>query len=220
MKTHPSIFRMLRHTVILASLLAVPVAVAEADTGTSPEQMQEMMQQHGNYGMGMGPGMMGGGMGMGPGMMMGGGMGMGPGMMGGSGMMGMGAGMMGGGMMGMGPIGMLDLSADQRAKLNKLKDEHRRKDWEIAGKIMDEQARLRDLYDTDTLDAKKIGAVYGNIARLQQQAVEANVELYNRMQAVLTKEQREQLKQWRRGMGPGMGTGMRGGYGPGGMMGR
>ena len=201
MKTHPSIFRTLRHTVILASVLAVPVAVAEADTGTGPGpgQTQEMMQQRGNYGMGMGPGMMGG-----------------------SGMMGMGAGMMGGGMgmMGMGPIGMLDLSADQRARLNKLQDEHRRKDWEIAGKIMDEQARLRDLYDTDTLDAKKIGAVYGNIARLQQQVVEANVELYSPRQAGLSRVQHEQLKQWRRGMGPGMGTGMRGGYGPGGMMGR
>ena len=62
--------------------------------------------------------------------------------------------------------------------------------------------------------------MYGNISRLQQQAVEANVELYNRMQAVLSKEQHEQLKQWRRGMGPGLGTGRRGSYGPGGMMGR
>jgi Spy/CpxP family protein refolding chaperone len=199
------------------------MATAQTGPAAKREAMQERMPQ-GNCPWGMGPGMMGGGMGM-----MGGGMGMGPGMMGGgmgpgmmSGMgmmgggMGMGPGMMGGGMgmMGMGPFGMLDLSDDQRAKLNKLQDEHRKKDWEIAGKIMDEQAKLRDLYDADTPDAKKIGTAYGAIARLQQQAVEANVELHNRMQAVLTKEQREQLKQWRRGMGPGMGPGPRG------MMGR
>jgi Spy/CpxP family protein refolding chaperone len=114
----------------------------------------------------------------------------------------------------MGPVGMLDLTAEQRAKINKLQDENRRKDWEIAGKIMDEQAKLRDLYAVDTPDPKKVGAVYGNIAKHRQQMIEADVALQNSIQATLTKEQREQLKQMRRGMRSGMGSGPRG------MMGR
>src|SRR5512139_1020580 len=101
-------------------------------------------------GYGMGPGMMGGygmgpgwgGNGMGPGMMGGGwgpGYGMGPGMMGGYGM--------GPGWGGYGPQGMPDLSADQRAKIGKIQDETRRKNWALMGQMMDEQAKLRDLYD-------------------------------------------------------------------------
>jgi Spy/CpxP family protein refolding chaperone len=149
-------------------------------------------------------GMGGSGMGMGPG----GGMGMGMMGMGGSGM----------GMMGMGPVSMLDLSDDQRDKIEKIQDDTRRKNWDTYGKIMDEQSKLRDLYAGETVDPKKVGAVYGGIAKLQQQVIEASVEAHNRVQAVLTKEQKEQLKQWSRGGMGGrgmMGPGGRGGYGPG-----
>jgi len=227
MKTHPSIFRTLRHTVMLASVLALPAAVAEADTGTSPEQMQEMMQQRGGYGMGMGPGMMGGGMGMGmgPGMMGGSGMmgmgpgmmGMGPGMMGmGPGMMGMGPGMMGGGMMGLHGLNMLDLGDEQRGKINAIHDKLRKQHWEVMGKMMDEHNALRDLYDAETLDGKKIGAAYDRIFKLKRQMIDTGIKAHNDAVAVLTKEQREQLKQLRRGRG----MGGRGPMGQGGMMGR
>ena len=204
MKTHPSIFRTLRHTVMLASVLALPAAVAEADTGTSPEQMQEMMQQRGGYGMGMGPGMMGG-----------------QGMMGGSGMMGMGAGMMGGGMMGLHGLNMLDLGDEQRGKINAIHDKLRKQHWEVMGKMMDEHNALRDLYDAETLDGKKIGATYDRIFKLKRQMIDTGIKAHNEAVAVLTKEQREQLKQLRRGRGMGgPGMGGRGPMGPGGMMGR
>ncbi len=198
MKTHPSIFRTLGHTVMLASVLALPAAVAEADTGTSPEQMQEMMQQRGGYGMGMGPGMMGG-----------------------SGMMGMGAGMMGGGMMGLHGLNMLDLSDEQRGKINAIHDKLRKQHWEVMGKMMDEHNALRDLYDAETLDGKKIGATYDRIFRLKRQMIDTGIKAHNDAVAVLTKEQREQLKQLRRGRGMGgPGMGGRGPMGQGGMMGR
>ena len=204
MKTHPSIFRTLRHTVMLASVLALPAALAEADTGTSPEQMQEMMQQRGGYGMGMGPGMMGG-----------------QGMMGGSGMMGMGAGMMGGGMMGLHGLNMLDLGDEQRGKINAIHDKLRKQHWEVMGKMMDEHNALRDLYDAETLDGKKIGATYDRIFKLKRQMIDTGIKAHNEAVAVLTKEQREQLKQLRRGRGMGgPGMGGRGPMGPGGMMGR
>jgi Spy/CpxP family protein refolding chaperone len=183
---------------MLASVLALPAAVAEADTGTSPEQMQEMMQQRGGYGMGMGPGMMGG-----------------------SGMMGMGAGMMGGGMMGLHGLNMLDLGDEQRGKINAIHDKLRKQHWEVMGKMMDEHNALRDLYDAETLDGKKIGAAYDRIFKLKRQMIDTGIKAHNDAVAVLTKEQREQLKQLRRGRGMGgPGMGGRGPMGQGGMMGR
>jgi len=200
-----------------------------------------MMWGGGGYGgYGMGPGIMGGygpgyGM-MGPGMMWGGGgyggYGIGPGM----GMMGgmMGPGMMGG--YGMGPGMMmgygspygLDLSAEQRAKINKILDGERKQHWSVMGKMMDELAKLRDLYETDQPDPKKVGVVYGAISKLQQQMLETHVQANNEMRNVLTKEQREELRQCNRGgggwgpRGPAAGQGgpMGPGNAPGGMMGR
>ena len=195
--------------------------------GMCPMMMGMMGGGMGGPGMGMmgGPGMMGPGMGMGmgmgmgPGMMMGPGMGMGGGMMGpgmmGPGMMGPGTGMMGGGMgpggMGMGahPFAMFDLTDDQRAKLSKIQDETRKRQWDLMGKLFDEQARLRDVYATERPDPKQVGQAYGNMAKIQQQMAEIATDAHNRMFDVLTKEQRDQLQQMRRGMmGPGsMGRG-------------
>lgn len=194
------------------ALMSIAVPSAHAH---EPGAMTPPYGPMGPGGMG-GPGMMGMGPGMGM-MGMGGGMGMGPGMMGG------GMGMMGPGM-GMGPFAMLDLSDEQRAKINKIQDELHRKNWDTQGKILEESAKLRDLYDVDTPDAKKISAVYERIYALKRQMIEANIEAHNRMRAVLTKEQQDQLKNWRRrgpgmyGYGPGMMMGPRG-MGPG-MMGR
>jgi len=179
-----------------------------------------MMGGYGGYGMG--PGMMGGG--YGPGMMGGyGGYGMGPGMMGGYG--GMGPGMMGGGygmgpgmMMGYGALNGLDLSDEQRAKIDKIFDAERKQHWSVMGKMMDEQSKLRDLYAQETPDPKKVGAVYGEMAKLRQQMIETHVQASNEMQQVLTKEQREQLRQWNRGgwgWGPRAPAGKPGAPGPG-----
>lgn len=163
--------------------------------------------------------------GMGPGMMMGGDGMMGGGMMdmmmggmggrGGTGMMNMmGGGTMGGmGMMGrdgMGPFSRLDLSDEQRAKLRKIEDEQRKKTWGLMGKMMDGSAKLRELYDADAPDANKIGAVYDRVFDLKREAIVAGIEARNKARAALTKEQQDQIQQWRRG---GMGGGMMGGDG-------
>jgi Spy/CpxP family protein refolding chaperone len=192
-----SVKQWLPRALAVATLAATGAVAAQQDSPMMGDQgappcMQPGRMGYGGYGMGPGGGMgmMGGGM---MDMMMGGG----PGGM---------------GMMGMGPVWMLDLSNEQRDKIEKIHDDARRKNWDTWGKIMDEQAKLRDLYAAETVDPKKAGAVYAGIARLQQQVIESSVEAHNRVQAVLTKEQKEQLRQWRRG-----GMGGRGGYGPGGM---
>jgi Spy/CpxP family protein refolding chaperone len=140
-------------------------------------------------------------------------------------------GMMDGGMMG-GMDGMmhgdralqmLDLSPEQRSKINSIRDDLRHKNWATLGKIQDEQARLRDLFAADKRDTRAISSTYASVQALQRQALDASLDAQNRMEALLTDAQREQLKQWRRnpwgsrGMGPGMmGPGGEG-AGPGGM---
>jgi Spy/CpxP family protein refolding chaperone len=160
-----------------------------------PEERRRLMQEHWQAmhegggmmgGWGMGPG----GYGMGPGM--GGygmGSGMGPGMMGGYGM-----GMMGGGY-GMGPQGLPDLTPDQRTKISKIQDDTRRKHWELMGKVMEEQSRLRDLYDAPKRDADAITSSHKKISELQRKMYEESADAHKRMEAVLTKEQQE--KSWR-----------------------
>ncbi len=135
------------------------------------------------------------------------------GMMGGSGMMGMGPGMMevmrGSGMMGamgMGRIQMLDLTKEQRASMHKLQDQLRRTNWDTMGKIMDESSKLRELFAADKPDAKRIGAVYGNIFDLRRQIIESKIDTHNRVDGLLTKEQRQELKQLKRGHGAGRGA--------------
>jgi Spy/CpxP family protein refolding chaperone len=166
------------------------------DKGTSPTQPGYGPGMMGGPGMGgdgygcpgmgygMHPGMMGYGYGMHPGMM---GYGMGPGMMGGYGM--------GPGMMGPGGRGMADLTPEQRKQIGKLQDETRKKNWELMGQVMDEQARLRDQYDAPKPDSDAVASSQKKINDLQRQMYENANKAHERMEAVLTKEQKE--KSWR-----------------------
>jgi Spy/CpxP family protein refolding chaperone len=144
-------------------------------------------------GYGMGPGMMGGyGPGYGPGGGYGPGYGMGPGMMGG--------GMMGGG--GMGPgvgraLWSLDLNDGQRKEVLKVQDELRKKNWEIAGKMQDEMAKLRDAYwGSDKLDRTATLAAYKRIGELRQQRLQNSLDAADKLEKILTADQRQQMKRW------------------------
>ena len=165
-------------------------------------------------GMGPGMGMMGGGMGgMGPGMMGGG---MGPGMMGGgmgSGMMmggGMGSGMMmGGGMSGFGPgagmgpgmmgssmahLGLLNLSDAQITQIENIKAEWKKKQRPLMRQIWEEQDKLNDLTSAEKRDPRAIGKAYSRVSELHRQALEAHIEMENKVTGVLTPEQRTQMR--------------------------
>ena len=179
----------------------VGMTFAAALVATAATAWAQDADEYGGYGpYGMGPGMMGGGGGYGPGMMGGyGGYGMGP------------------GMMGYGALNGLDLSDEQRSKIDKIFDAERKQHWAIMGQMMEEQSKLRDLYSIDEPDPKKVGAVYGQIAKMRQQMLETHVQASNQVQQVLTKEQRDQLRQWNRGgWGPrGPAAGRPGTTGPG-----
>ena len=150
-----------------------------------------------------GPGMMGGygpGYGMGPGMMggYGPGWGMGPGMMG--------QGMMGPGMMGFGAgraMWLPDLTEKQRGELAKIQDETRRKQWEIAGKMHDEMAAVRDATAAPgKRDRAAALAAFDRMSALRRQRLEIALDTADRVDQVLTPEQREKLRNWGPWRGP------------------
>jgi len=165
----------------------VAAALALGSTGAA-------LAQQAKPGPGPGPGMMGG---SGPGSQ-----GYGPGMMGGYGPggPGYGPGMMGGGMMGPGigrALWSLDLTDTQRKEILQAQDELRKKNWELAGKMQDEMAKLRDAYwGAAKPDRSAISAAYKRIGELRQQRVENSLDAAERVEKVLTPEQRQQLKRW------------------------
>jgi len=100
-----------------------------------------------------------------------------------------------------GRIMALDLNDEQRSKINKLSDELRRNHWAAMGLIMDESAKLRDLYGAEKRAPSAIGKVYQNIFDSKRRMIEAMIDNQNRVEELLTPEQRAQLKDMHRKMG-------------------
>lgn len=66
-------------------------------------------------------------------------------------------------------------------------------------RMQGEYATLRGLYAADKRDPAAIGIQYKKISDLRRQMVELSVDASNRMEAELTKEQKERLRSY----GPG-----------------
>jgi Spy/CpxP family protein refolding chaperone len=152
-----------------------------------------MAQGYGpGYGPGnaYGPGMMGGG--YGPGVVGGG---YGPGMMGG----GYGPGMMGGygrGVMGYGPLDALDMKDDQRDKIFVLQEEARTKNFGTMTQMRAEQYKLAKMYNAEHADPKLIGEQQKKVDELRRQMIQSHVETRNQVEALLSPEQKKQLRQY------------------------
>lgn len=183
---------------------AAVAAATVLSIGTITAYAQQSQEPPRTMGPGMmGPGTMGGGPGYGRGWrddddrwgwgMMGG---RGMGMMGG---WGMGRGMMDGmGMMGfgLGAIGRLDLNDSQRRQVQKFDDELRRKNWALMGKMHDEMSRMRDAMWADKRDRATILAANKRMSELRQQMLENMLDAAGKAEAVLTPQQREQLRRY------------------------
>ncbi|GMV03428.1 MAG: hypothetical protein AMXMBFR80_29160 [Dehalococcoidia bacterium] len=123
--------------------------------------------------------------------------GMGGDMMGGCGYRpGMGfGGMMGGGMMGVaGPaLAALGLDEAQRNEVVKIGDELRKKRWAVAGQMQDEMAKIRDAAWSGKRDRVAILAAHKRMSELGQQQLESSLDAAERIDKLLTPEQRQQL---------------------------
>jgi Spy/CpxP family protein refolding chaperone len=164
-----------------AGILIGATAVAASAVANPPQ---------GNVGpdYGVGPGMMRG-YGMGPDMMDG--YGMGPGVMGGRGSgYGMGPGMM----EGYASRADLNLTAEQRSKIAKIRNDVRRKHWDLMGKMQDEQAQMNEQYNSDQRDDAPLSKSYRDMSELRQQMFDLSLSARRQIDVVLTQEQRGKLK--------------------------
>ena len=178
--------------IVLAGLtvLSLTAPAAFAQQGYYPCQ---------GYGCGMmmGPGMMGPGMGMmGPGMM--GGHGMGPGMMGGYGY---------GGPYSGGP----DLTKEQAEKIDKIRDDLAKKEAPLMRQLFEEKRKLQGMYSSGA-DPTALDQAYRKTTDIERQVFDARADAQKRMNAVLTKEQRERMQRMGRGGDQGYAPGMWRGY--------
>jgi Spy/CpxP family protein refolding chaperone len=118
--------------------------------------------------------------------------GYGRGMMGG----GYGPGMMGGGPGAGGALAALNLTDEQREKVFAIQEENRKKNWAVMGEMRSEQFKLRNMVHGEKLDPDKIAEQQKKVDALRQQMLKSRVEAHNQIAAVLTPEQRKQLRQY------------------------
>jgi len=122
------------------------------------------------------------------------------------------------------PNGELKLSNEQREKIYSTQREMRKKQWELMEQMHSMMEKAYPLMNADKRDKKAILAAFEPMFKLRRQMLEIQIDTANRIDSVLTPEQRKTIKNWRgQGFGPGrggMGPGMMGqGYSGRGMMG-
>ncbi len=120
------------------------------------------------------------------------GYGMGPAMMMGPGMMGMDPGMMG--YSHLGPIGMLDLKDDQIKQISKIQEELAKKHRDLMQKVWEQQDQLSKLYYAEKRDETAIKKAYARFNELHKEMFDARLEADKRIEALLSKEQKEQMQ--------------------------
>ncbi len=131
---------------------------------------------------GGGSGMMGGyggGYGMGPGMMGGGGYGMGPGMMGGHSNE---------------AFAGLKLSADQQKKIAAIQQENSKAMWALMGTMHEQGFHMHGMFAPGPFDEAEARKGFQTMQDTQKAMFEMQLEAHRKIDAVLTKEQLEQLR--------------------------
>jgi Spy/CpxP family protein refolding chaperone len=90
----------------------------------------------------------------------------------------------------------LKLSHDQQTRINAIVDQSHKARWLLMGKMLDEQATLRDLYASPKRDQAAIDASYATMRDLHRQMYDASTDEHKRIDALLTREQRERLRNY------------------------
>jgi Spy/CpxP family protein refolding chaperone len=86
----------------------------------------------------------------------------------------------------------LDLADEQRGRIDKIRQDLRRKQWDLMGRIQDEFASRADAPDDATADK-----IDDQIGQLRQQMMSNETAARKQMDAVLTEEQRRRLRRGR-----------------------
>ena len=97
-------------------------------------------------------------------------------------------------------LGTLLLNKEQKSAINNLSDEFEHNIWFIQGLINDEAAKLRFLYEAERRDPAAIGKEYMKVFDLKRQMIETYLDTQNRIEDILTPEQRAKMKDSRHEM--------------------
>jgi Spy/CpxP family protein refolding chaperone len=110
-----------------------------------------------------------------------------------------GGGMMGGyggGMMGYGSLSALDLKDDQRDKIFAIQEEARSKNFGTMTQMRAEQYKVAKMYHAEKADPKAVAEQQKKVDDLRRQMIQSHVETRNQIEAVLTPEQKKQLRHY------------------------
>jgi Spy/CpxP family protein refolding chaperone len=108
---------------------------------------------------------------------------------------GMGPGMMGGGF-GYGMLAQLNLTPEQWDKIGAIQEETSRKQWEVTGRMRDEAIKLRNLMFSEKRDRAALISQYKKVQELRQQQFQARLDVQDKIDGVLTKEQKSQVRRF------------------------
>jgi Spy/CpxP family protein refolding chaperone len=64
------------------------------------------------------------------------------------------------------------------------------------GQVRSEQFKLRRMYDTDKIDAKAVAEQQKKVDDLRRQMQQSRIETHNQVLAILTPEQKKQVRQF------------------------
>lgn len=112
----------------------------------------------------------------------------------------------------------LDLTKDQKTRIEALQTDHEKATRGLRDKIFDKSVELRKLWLAANPDKDKIRAAQKELNTLRDEMQEKATVMKLEIRKVLTPEQNEKLADmgWGRGLGFGPRGGMRGQHGPGG----
>jgi Spy/CpxP family protein refolding chaperone len=102
----------------------------------------------------------------------------------------MGRPMMGGGRL----LDALNINDEQRRKIVRIREDTRRKSWDLVGQLMSERFKLREIYDADKIDANAAVEQKRKIDDLSRQVMKSRLEARNQIEALLTREQRQKFR--------------------------
>jgi Spy/CpxP family protein refolding chaperone len=98
--------------------------------------------------------------------------------------------------MGYGMLQQLNLTPEQWTKVEALNEEQAKKTWDLAGKMREEMFKLRGLMTAEKRDRTAISNQYKKVQDLRLQGFQARLDALEKIDGVLTKEQREQRRRF------------------------
>jgi len=102
-------------------------------------------------------------------------------------------------------IERLDLNDEQTTQVRTIRDNYRPKMQALSGKIRGNRQQLREVMHEDTINQSKVKELAQVMGDLKTDKIILRAEMKAEMHKVLTKEQREKMKEWKGRGGHGHG---------------